>query len=183
MARPKWAPRSREPFVGPVYRYIPHSGDNPLDGTYSMKEGKRWNAKGSFPVVYTNCSLEVAIANLWHQFEGEAGDPWDVAEEKQADLYEIPLSQPGLVDIVSPEGIAGVGLPPAYPAGVRWSATQRLGSRLHAERRPGVWCSSAADPAGQEVALFTNFSEPATPRRPPKRLWEWFPVPDEWRPT
>jgi len=38
-------------------------------------------------------------------------------------------------------------------------------------------------PAGEEVALFTDFAEPATPRRPPKRLWEWFPVPHEWQPA
>jgi len=181
VARRKWAPRLREPFVGTVFRYIPHGGDDPMDGTYSMKEGKRWNAKGSFPVVYTNCSLEVAIANLWHQFEDEAGAPWDVAEEKQADLFEIPLSQPGLIDVVSPEGIAGIGLPATYPMGVSWRTTQRIGARLHGERRPGIWCKAAAHPAGEEIALFTDFCETATPRRPAQRLWEWFPVPEEWK--
>lgn len=154
-----------------------------MDGTYSMERGQRWNPKGSFPVVYTNCSVDVAIANLWHKFEGEVGSPWDVAEEKQADLYEIPIEQPGLVDITTPDGIAGVGLPETYPTSVAKRTTQRIGARLHSERRPGVWCRSAAHPAGEEVALFTDFSAPATPRRPPKRLWEWFPVPEEWKPA
>jgi len=177
----RWSPRTRGPFIATVYRYIPHAGSDPMDGRHSMTRGGRWNAPGSFPVVYTNCSIDVAIVNLWRQFRSEVGQPWEVAEEKQADLYEIDLDQPGLIDVVSPGGIAGIGLPAAYPDAAPRSLTQRIGRRLHQERRPGVWCISAALRSGREIALFTDYCAPGTVRRPPKRLREWFPVPDEWK--
>ena len=82
-----WAPRLSPPFNGTVYRYTSHSATDPLDGSFAMRSGGRWNPPNSFPVLYTSCSLDVAIANLWHRFEGEAVQPWEVAEERQADLH------------------------------------------------------------------------------------------------
>jgi RES domain-containing protein len=122
----KWAPLTRGRFTGIVYRYVNHKHTNPMDGTHSMRRGGRWNAPGSFPVVYTSCSTEVAVANIWRRYEGEVGEPWDESEEEQADLYEIHVDQEGLADIVSPAGIAGVGLPTTYPDGVPHTNT-RLG--------------------------------------------------------
>lgn len=179
MPRRKWNVRIRERFAGPVYRYINHRYNEPMDGRPSMRRGGRWNAPGSFPVVYTSCSIDVAVANLWRRYEGEVAQPWDESEEEQADLYEIQIDQDGLVDIASPAGIAGVGLPSTYPSNVPRTTTQPIGRRLHREGRPGVWCRSAALPSGQEVALFTEFASPMTVRIPPKRLWEWFPVPND----
>ncbi|MBI4279373.1 MAG: RES family NAD+ phosphorylase [Armatimonadetes bacterium] len=147
-----------------------------------MRLGGRWNPPHSFPVLYTSCSREVAVANLWHRFEGEAIQPWEVAEERQADLYELRVSQAGLVDILTAEGIAGVGLPQRYPEGVGHELTQPVGRRLHGEGRPGVWCRSAALPTGQEIALFFEFAERPAIIGPPHRLWEWFPVPEDQRP-
>lgn len=149
-----------------------------MDGSHSMRRGGRWNAPGAFPVVYTSCTDEVAIANLWRQYEHEVGQPWDVSEEFQADLYEIHLDQDGLVDIVSSEGLAGVGLPATHPKDVSHTVTQPIGGRLHGERRPGVWARSAALPEGEEIALFTDYCNEVTVVSGPKRLWEWFPVPD-----
>jgi hypothetical protein len=177
----KWAPRTRSRFTGPVYRYINHEYTDPMDGTPSMRRGGRWNARGTFPVVYTNCSTQVAIANLWHKYEGEVGQPWDESEEEQADLYEIRVDQEGLVDVVSPAGIAGVGLPITYPLGVPHRTTQPIGQRLNREQRPGVWCRSAALPTDEEIALFTDFASKGRVQTPPKRLWEWFPVPKDWK--
>jgi RES domain-containing protein len=152
-----------------------------MDGRPSMRRGGRWNARGTFPVTYTSCSVDVAIANLWRKYEDEVGQPWDESEEEQADLYEIQIDQEGLVDIASAKGIAGVGLPPAYPRGVSHRTTQPTGRRLHRERRPGIWCRSAALPAGEEVALFTDFASQGRAQTPPKRLCEWFPIPKNER--
>jgi RES domain-containing protein len=175
--RRKWAPRTRGRFAGPVYRYINHRDTDPLDGRPSMRRGGRWNAPGTFAVVYTSCSLDVAVANLWRRYEGEVAQPWEESEEEQADLYEIQIDQAGLVDLVSADGIAGVGLPSTYPSGVSHATTRPIGRRLHRERRPGIWCRSAALASGEEVALFTDFASRGRVARPPRRLWEWFPVP------
>jgi len=178
----KWAPQTRVRFTGLVYRYIPHSGANPMDGTYSMRRGQRWNARGSFPVVYTNCTVEVAINNIWHQHKGESGRPWEVDSERQPDLYEIQMDQDGLVDIVTAVGVAAVGLPVEYPDGVPYSTTQPIGQLLYNEKRPGIWCRSAAQEDGEEIALFTDYCNSPHNVSPPKRFWEWFPVPEDWKP-
>jgi hypothetical protein len=130
-------------------------------------------------VVYTSCSVDVAIANLWRKYEGEVAQPWEESDEEQADLYEIQIDQDGLIDMASADGIAGVGLPPTYPRDVPHSVTQPIGRRLYEERRPGIWCRSAALTTGEEVALFTDFASQGRIRLPPKRLWEWFPVPGD----
>ncbi len=177
--RPSWFPRTRPPFSGSAFRYIPHVGVDPTDGQYSMREGGRWNAPGSFLVVYTSCSREVAIANLWHKYAGESFQPWQVSEERQADLFELEITQDGLIDIVSQPGVAGVGLPAVYPEGVSHAAMQHVGQRLYDDGRPGIWCISAVLPKGREIALFTEYSNPPTAIRGPERLWEWFPIPPE----
>ena len=178
-----WAPRLSPPFNGTVYRYTPHSATDPLDGSFAMRSGGRWNPPNSFPVLYTSCSLDGAIANLWDRFEGEAVQPWEVAEERQADLHELRVSQSNLVDVVTPEGVAGVLLPPSYPEGVGHDQTQPVGTRLHGEGRPGVWCRSAALPKEREIALFLEFADRPERTGAPKRLWEWFPVPEDQKPA
>jgi hypothetical protein len=63
--------------------------------------------------------------------------------------------------------------------------TRPIGARLYAETYAGVWCRSAADRTGEEVALFVDEDHAATPTvaAPPRRLWEWFPMLDEWKPS
>jgi len=122
----------------------------------------------------------VAIENLWYRHSGESIQPWELSEEKQADLYQLDIEQDGLIDIVSSEGVVGLGLPVQYPTGVSREVTQSVGQHLYDEARPGIWCKSAALPEnGQEVALFTDRSNSPRAVRGPERLWEWFPVPSE----
>jgi len=180
---PDWAPRPRLPYNGRVHRYIPHNAADALDGSFAMRLGGRWNPSNSFPVLYTSCAVDVAVANLWHKFEGEAAQPWEVAEEKQADLYELQIDQPDLIDAVTLPGLAGIGLPDSYPVGIGHEQTRPIGVRLHHEKRPGIWCRSAALSKGEEIALFLESSNRPTLVGHAKRLWEWFPVPDDLRPA
>lgn len=183
LQQPEWSPRVRPPYNGVVYRYVPHSAIEPTDGSFAMRTGGRWNPPDSFPVLYTNCSVDVAVANLWDRFKGEAVQPWEVAEERQADLYELRIRQENLVDVATPEGMRGVNLPPDYPEGVGHERTQPIGERLHGESRPGLWCRSAARPKGEEVALFLDFARSPEVLGSPRRLWEWFLVPEDQRPS
>src|SRR5713226_1945238 len=173
----RWNPQQRPRFHGSVFRYVPHHATNPADGSFAQIHGGHWNPPGTFAVLYTSCSRDVVIANLWRKHEGRAFQPWELAEEDQPDLYELEVDQEGLVDVATDTGIAGVGLPASYPIGVDYTRTQPIGLRLHREQRPGVWCRSAARPTGQEIALFLDYS--ARPRLvdTPLRLPEWFPVP------
>lgn len=187
-ARPKWAPKERPRFTGRVFRYVPHhatlrnENNAAVDGTRAQAKGGRWNPPGSFPVLYTSCTEVVAIAKLRHKHRGRSFQPWDLAEEEQSDLYTLEVDQDRLVDAVSEPGLAGISLPSTYPHDrgreVGWETTQPIGARLHQESYAGVACRSAADTKGEEVALFLDHA--ATPRvvGPPRRLGEWFPVPE-----
>ncbi len=174
----KWAPRASLAYVGIVYRYVPHKATDPLDGSFAMRLGGRWNPPHSFPVLYTSCSIKVAVANLWHRFEGESVAPWEVSEEYQADLYELRIDQPNLVDVRTSDGIEGLGFPPSYPEGTGYTVTQQAGLRLHREGWPGVWCRSAALISGEEVALFLELAQRPEPIGDPRRLKDWFLVPE-----
>lgn len=109
----------------------------------------------------------------------ETFQPWELAEEDQEDLYDLEVDQETLADAVTEPGLAGLGLPVTYPDRVDYDITQPIGARLHEELYAGVWCRSAADPTGEEIALFLDHA--ATPRvvGRPRRLAEWFPVPSE----
>jgi hypothetical protein len=127
----------------------------------------------------------VAIANLRRRHRGAPFQPWELDEADQADLYGLDVDQDRLVDALSDTGLAGVGLLPTYPDQVGHNVTQPIGERLYRETYAGVWCRSAADRTGEEIALFVNAEHAAIPTvaGPPRRLWEWFPVPDEWKPS
>lgn len=189
--QPKWAPQQRPRYNGRVFRYVPHhatqrdSGHAAVDGTYAQREGGRWNPPASFPVLYTSCTEAVAIANLRRRHRGAPFQPWELDEADQADLYGLDVDQDRLVDALSDTGLAGVGLLPTYPDQVGHNVTQPIGERLYRETYAGVWCRSAADRTGEEIALFVNAEHAAIPTvaGPPRRLWEWFPVPDEWKPS
>ncbi len=186
MAGPhRWNPQQRPPFSGRVFRYVPHFATvkdvarAATDGTFAQRDGGRWNPPGSYPVLYSSCSRDVAIANLQHKYQGRSFQPWELAEDDQEDLHELEIDQDGLIDVVTDAGVAGVGLPTKYPSGVGHATTQPIGLRLYREHRPGIWCRSAAFPTGQEVALFSDYAAPPLPVGIPQRLRDWFPVPPE----
>lgn len=173
--RAKWAPRIRARFNGVVYRSIPHSGTDPLDGSYARDNGGRWNPPGSFEVIYTSCSIKAAIAFLREHYRNESINPWEQPEEKQRDLYELLLDQDGLVDAISSEGLIGLGLPKSYPRRVSHSTTQPVGQRLYDEGHPGIWYRCAPDPTEEEIALFRDHAQPIQVNSQSKRFGEWYP--------
>jgi RES domain len=178
--RARWAPQTRPRYVGAVYRSIPHdSKTGPLDGSYARDNGGRWNPPGSFSALYTSCSVQAAIAFLREHYRDEALQPWEQPEDKQRDLYTLHVEQDYLVDAVAPEGLAGLGLPTGYPRGISHKTTQPIGQRLYDEHHPGIWCKCAPDPHVQEVVLFLDHAAPIrVGSQPPRRLREWFPVPE-----
>jgi hypothetical protein len=177
----RWDPQERPRFTGVVYRYLPHyatvkdAQKAAVDGTHAQEAGGRWNPPRSYEVLYTSCTENVAIANLRHKYRGRSFQLSDLAEEDEPDLYDLEVDQERLVNAVSDSGLEGLGLPPTYPNGIGHDVTQPIGARLHAERYAGVWCRSAADRTGQEIALFLDNSKKPKLVRAPRRLAEWFP--------
>ena len=136
--------------------------DDPLAGDYSMRSGKRWNAAGSFPVVYLNTTLEVARANCDKWFAALPYGPLDLEPDEAPVLVETETPEANYVDAVTDPGCAALALPTTYPfdaagAVVPWATCQPIGQRLWGEGEPGIACRSAALPrgtVGEELAYF-----------------------------
>ena len=87
---------------GAYLRVADPDWDDPLDGSFSRIKGGRWNAPGSFPVVYLNRSEHVAHANVDRKYDGLPYGPEDVDPDAGPDLVETRVPQARYVDIVRP---------------------------------------------------------------------------------
>ncbi len=144
-----------------------------LDGSYSMRAGKRWNPPGSFPVVYLNATVEIARANCDDWFAGLPYDPLDLDPDAAPLLVETDVPTGDYVDAVTDPGCTALGLPTTYPldasgAEVSWAVCQPIGQRLWNEGERGIACRSAALPrnVGEELAYFERQKLPITAVRP-----------------
>lgn len=152
---------------------------DPLDGSYSMRAGKRWNAQGSFPIVYLNATVEVARANCDDWFAGQPYGPLDLDPDKAPVLVETEVPAAEYVDVVSEAGCAALGLPTTYPldasdSEVPLSVCQPLGQRLWDDAERGIACRSAALPhgtVGEELAYFQRGDRLPQLRVRPLREW------------
>ena len=84
-----------------------------------------------------------------------------------------------VADLRSDEGLAEVGLPTTYPRygngrPVRYDRTQPVGERVHDAGLRGVWCRTAAEGGGNELAWFPAVRAAARPVWPdPKPFGAW----------
>jgi len=149
----------------------PHWHDAPDTG-FSTQHGGRWNAPGSFGVLYLNRTVRMARIQLAdHPYEIEDLDP-----TTQHDLVEVDVAQTDALDLVSDEGLAAVGLPHTYPLAddgrpVQHAQCQPIGQAAYDEPLPAIACRSAAAGATQtdeELAVFDRAAGIATQtaRRP-----------------
>lgn len=166
---------------GGVYsRVADPQWQDPLDGSYSMRAGRRWNAPGSFPVVYLNATVEVARANCDGWFAGQPFGPLDVDPEMAPILVETEVPDAEYADAVTAGGCAALGLPATYPfdargASVPWSACQPVGQRLWDAGERGLACRSAAlarGTRGEELAYFQRGER--LPKLRVRVLREWY---------
>lgn len=151
---------------GEYYRVADPAWGDPLDGSYSMRLGGRWNAAGSFPVTYLNADLGTARANARHFLtEKLSGQPFAAEDFERSELpvlISLDLPRRGYLDVVTREGIVRNGLPITYPADgmgnvVPWDLCQPVGQDAWNEELPGIACRSAAAHApsdGEDLAWF-----------------------------
>jgi len=166
---------------GGVYvRVADPDWDDRLSGEFAKARGGRWNAPGSFPVVYLNGDERVARANVLQRFAGLPYGPEDLEPSAAPVLVSALVPEDDFVDVVSEAGCVAVGLPATYPvaadgAPVPHEACQPVGQAAWDAGRPGVACRSAAPaapPGGEELARFGR-GEPLTPLVI-RRFPDWF---------
>jgi hypothetical protein len=153
---------------------------SPLDARYSRRLGGRWNAPGSFGVVYLNRSVEVARAQVRHKLEPRGIRPEDLSPERGPVLMHTEVLKDTYVDAVSDPGLRSLGLPTSYPvdsAGseVPHAVCQPIGQTARNEGERGIACrSAAAQPSpGEELAYFPGDEGLAAIRRQPWTEWFW----------
>ena len=165
-------------------RYVrvadPHWAD-PFDGRYSAQYGGRWNAPGSFPIVYLTRGRPGARAYVRRKFAGRPYGPELLAPGEAPVLVETELPDERYVDVVTDAGCQAVGLPKTYPVDavgepLPWTRCQPIGQRVWDAAELGIACRSALGPAaGEELAWFDREgrARPPVRRRTPFDEWYW----------
>lgn len=147
---------------GRYYRVADPDWDDPLDGSYSLVNGGRWNAPDTFPVIYLNQTIDLARKYVDQKF---AGLPYGVnalREERKPLLVPVSIPKTEYVDIVSNEGCRAAGLPETYPfdsdgSRIPHLTCQPIGLVAWQSDEKGILCRSATEGASleeEELALF-----------------------------
>ena len=152
---------------GTFNRLAESAWQDPLDTAFSKAKGGRWNAPGSYGVLYLNNGEPMARAQVAHKLAGQPFTIEDLDPDEQHDLVEVTVQEATVLDCVTDAGLAAVGLPGTYPkdaAGgeVPHTTCQPIGQAAYDDGQDGVACRSAA--AGttrgdEELALFDNAAE------------------------
>lgn len=156
---------------------------DPLDPTFAMQRGGRWNPPGSFPTLYLNEDQLTARTNLRAFIAGWPYEPEDLRADNGPVLIgaTLPRNQ-SVADVHTNAGVGAAGLPKTYPVDSRkrivgHDRCQPVGLRAKRQGLRGIRARSAQAPdgAGRELAWF-----PATTRSKARRVerlrfdrWFW----------
>lgn len=163
-----------------MYRVADPDWADPLDLTYSMRSGGRWNPPGQFGVLYLNASTGVARANVDRLYVGLPYGPEDLDPQNAPILISVDVAVDDYVDAVSDQGLSGLGLPASYPVDARGSLVpqsecQPIGKRAFDDRELGIACRSAAPGArGEELAWFAQLGQAVPRLLRTSRFEEWY---------
>jgi RES domain len=139
----------------------PHWMD-PLDTSFSKQHGGRWNAPGSYGVLYLNVTERMARIQVEHKLAGHPYDIEDLDPAAQHDLVEVDVAETDALDLVSDDGLRAVGLPVGYPLDadgqqVPHERCYPVGQAAYDAPLPAIACRSAAvgaSPTDEELAVF-----------------------------
>lgn len=163
---------------GAYYRVCKPAWADCGDTAPSAVRGGRWNAPGEHRVLYLNRTVRMAALQAVQNFRGEAHSLFDLRPDRRPHLQEFEVAAGDFVDVVTPEGVADLGLPAEYPEGAAWEDCQRIGRAAYAAGERGIACRTACqgggDPDHEELALFDRDGNPAAPG-PRLTFAEWFP--------
>ncbi len=168
-------------YSGTVYRCIPSSSNTPLSAEYSVTYGGRWNAAGTYPVMYTFLSPQ--LARQWVATTMSPYGPHEVEPENLPDLLVLDWELDNVADLTCTAGLNEAGLPSTYPQGFtgtsNWTVTQSVGATIHSAGHTSVLTrsASATEWSGQvetyaEIAVFTDQApSPTLSKRIPCGDW------------
>ena len=147
---------------GAYNRLAEPSWADPLDTSFSRQPGGRWNAPGSFGVLYLNASDRVARLQVDHKLAEQPYGIEDLDPTEQHDLVDVDVQETDALDLVSDAGLEAVGLPVSYPRDalghpVEHARCHPVGQAAYDEPVPAIACRSAAGaatPADEELAVF-----------------------------
>jgi hypothetical protein len=155
---------------------------DPLDVSHSQRHGGRWNAPGTFGVLYLNRGVRTARLQVHHRLLGQPYGVEDLDAAEQHDLVDVDVPDIEWLDCVTDDGLRAVGLPVGYPrdrdgAEVAWSACRPVAQAAHDDGQPGLACRSAATGAttdDEELAVFdTHARQVRQSGRTPFADWYW----------
>lgn len=166
---------------GRHFRVADPDWKRPLDGAHSREGGARWNAPGSFPVVYLCSTVAVARANVLRKHRGLPYSVLDLRPKRRPVLVETGVTSARFVDVVSDAGCVAAGLPKTYPrdtdgAVIGWDRCRPVGQTAWDQSEPGIACRSAAArprDEGEELAWFQREERLRSLGR--RSFDEWFP--------
>jgi RES domain-containing protein len=142
---------------GAYYRVCGPDWEDPSDTTYSKMCGGRWNAPGSFGVLYLNENLEGARANARRFIADQFGPsvlPEDIDPAYLPDATTFAVTATGFVDAVSVAGRAALGLATTYATKAGYDSCRRAGTRAYAADEDGIATTSAVQQQSEELAVF-----------------------------
>ena len=153
---------------------------DPLDASFSLRNGGRWNPPGAFAVLYLCRDVETARANARRLLDDQPFTFDDLRPERLPVLVETTVPAARYVDAVTARGLASLDLPATYPLDGRGRTVgharcQAIGSAAWTAGEPGIACRSAAAgaPAGaEELALFDRGLRLRRGRR--RRFERWY---------
>lgn len=142
---------------GPYLRVADPDRRRPLDDRFAAERGGRWNAPGSFPVVYLCASRDGARANVLRRFAGQPYSLLDLRPVRRPTLVETAVPTHRAVDVVTDAGCRAAGLPETYPleadgSEVGWERCHPVGRAARDQDERSIACRSAPLPAGEELA-------------------------------
>jgi RES domain-containing protein len=144
------------------WRIADPAWSDPLDASFAMRLGGRWNPPNSFRTLYLSEDPVTARLNLRRFIERWPYEPEDLRDDTGPIIVEASLPRHQAVcDCHTRRGVAAAGLPPTYPNNrhgtpVPHSVCQAVGAQVKSSRLRGVRARSAVaqDGAGRELAWF-----------------------------
>jgi RES domain-containing protein len=170
-------------YNGTLFRCIPNASTAPLSSQYSVSSGGRWNAQGTYPVLYTFLSQGTARDWLSISYANAGVSPADLEPSRLPDLVVLDGSYDNVANLTTEEGLTEVGLPSTYPVGytttAAWSVTQPVGANICSQGHTAILTCSAS--ASSWDGPLENWAELAifTDNAPAPRLVDRLPY-DDW---
>jgi hypothetical protein len=143
--------------AGTYYRVCGPDWKDPADTEYSKRFGGRWNAAGTFGVLYLNRSLSGARAYARHFIASQFGPsifPEDISPAHLPEAVAFEIDETKFVDAVSDVGRTALRLEVRYEQGEGYDDCQRAGRDAYAAGENGIATKSAVIEKSEELGIF-----------------------------